>query len=128
VEAERIARALLEASSEFALSRPPELFCGDAREPGKPPREYGNTCTPQLWSSAAMFTCVSSILGLEADLPHKTLRVAPVKTPLWNRIEISGLHFLGQRIDFAVDGGEVRAGRLPAGIHVEAGPPDPISR
>jgi glycogen debranching enzyme len=122
-EAERIARALLEASSEFALRRPPELFCGDVREPGKPPREFGNTCTPQLWSSAAMFTCVSSILGLEADLPHRTLRVAPVKTPLWNRIEISGLHFLGQRIDFAVDSGEVTVGRLPAGIRVEAGPP-----
>ncbi len=122
IEAERVARALLEASSEFALSRPPELFCGDVREAGKPPREYWNTCTPQLWSAAAMFTCVSSILGLEADLPHKTLRVAPVKTPLWNRLEVGGLHFAGHRIDFAVDGSEVKMGRLPSGIRVEAGP------
>jgi len=115
-EAEEVARALLEASGEFALSRPPELFCGDVREAGKPPREYWNTCTPQLWSAAAMFTCVSSILGLEADPPHRTLRVAPVKTPLWNRVEVSGLHFLGHRIDFAVEGTAVKVGRLPAGV------------
>ncbi len=121
-EAERVARSLLEASSEFALSRPPELFCGDVREAGKAPREYWNTCTPQLWSAAAMFTCVSSILGLEPDLPHRTLRVAPVKTALWNRIEVSGLHFAGHRIDFAVDGGDVKVGRLPSGIRVEAAP------
>jgi glycogen debranching enzyme len=119
-EAERVARALLEASSEFTLSRPPELFCGDGREPGEPPREYWNTCTPQLWSSASTFTCVSSILGLEADLPHKTLRVAPLPTPLWNRVEITGLHFAGHRIDFTVEGGEVRVGRLPSGIRVES--------
>jgi hypothetical protein len=65
-----------------------------------------------------MFTCVSSILGLEADPRRKTLHIAPVKTGLWNRIEVTGLHFAGHRIDFAVDGTEVKVGRLPAGISV----------
>jgi glycogen debranching enzyme len=117
-EAERAARALIEASIEFPLRRPPELFCGDVREPGAPPVEYWNTCTPQLWSSAAMFSCVSSILGLDADPRRKTLRIAPIKTELWNRVEVSGLHFAGERIDFAVDGTDVKVGRLPAGITV----------
>jgi len=117
-EAERVARAIVEASMEFPMRRPPELFCGDTRTPGEPPREYWNTCTPQLWSAAAMFTCVASILGLEADPRRKTLRIAPVETGMWNRIEVTGLHFAGQRLDFAVDGTKVKAGRLPAGVRI----------
>ncbi len=117
-EAERVARALVEATLHFPLRRPPELFCGDVREPGAPPTEYWNTCIPQLWSAAAMFACVSSILGLEAEPQGKTLRVAPVPTRLWNRIEVHGLHFAGQRVDFVVEGTEVRAGRLAAGFRI----------
>ncbi|TME41560.1 MAG: hypothetical protein E6I61_05260 [Chloroflexi bacterium] len=117
-EAERLARALIEASIDFPMHRPPELFCGDVREPGAPPKEYWNTCTPQLWSAAAMFTCVSSILGLEADPRRKTLRISPIKTSMWNRIEVSGLHFAGQRVDFTVEGTEVKAGPLPAGVRI----------
>ena len=118
VEAERVARALLEACVEFPLRRPPELFCGDERAPGEPPKEYWNTCTPQLWSAAAMFTCVSSILGLDAGPRRKTLRVAPIETGLWKRIEVSGLHFAGQRVDFVVEGTKVRAGRQANGVRI----------
>ena len=121
-EAERAARALIEASLDFPLHRPPEVFCGDVRTPGEAPREYWNTCTPQLWSAAAMFTCVSSILGLEADPRRKVLRVAPIATGLWDRIEVTGLHFAGERLDFSVEGTGVRVGRLPAGIRVNGSP------
>jgi glycogen debranching enzyme len=117
-EAERLARGLIEAAISFPLRRPPELFCGDARTPGEGPREYWNTCTPQLWSAAAMFTCVSEILGLEADPRRKSLRVAPIETPLWNRIEVSGLHFAGQRVDFVVEGTTVKAGRQANGVRI----------
>src|SRR5439155_1416938 len=95
VEAERVARGVIQAAITFPMRRPPELFCGDARTPTEGPKKYWNTCTPQLWSAAAMFTCVSEILGLEADPRRKSLRVAPIETPLWNRIEVSGLHFAG---------------------------------
>ena len=117
-EAERTARALIEASIDFPMHRPPELFCGDVRTPGEPPKEYWNTCTPQLWSAAAMFTCVSSILGLDADPHSKTLRIAPIETGLWNRIEVTGLHFAGERLDFSVDGTQVKPGPMPAGIRI----------
>jgi glycogen debranching enzyme len=117
-EAEQLARALIEAATDFPMHRPPELFCGDRREPSGRPREYWNTCSPQLWSAAAMFTCVSSILGLEADAHRKRLRIAPIETPMWNRIEVYGLHFAGQRVDFAVEGTEVKAGRLPSGMRI----------
>ena len=117
-ESERVARALMEASIDSPLHRPPEVFCGDDREPGAAPREYWNTCTPQLWSAAAMFTCVSSILGLEADPRRKSLRVSPMKTALWNRIEVTGLHFAGQRVDFTVEGTEVIAPRTQNGVRI----------
>ena len=117
-EAERVARALLEACMEFPLRRPPELFCGEARTPGDPPKEYWNTCTPQLWSAAAMFTCVSEILGLDTNPRRKTLRVSPIETALWNRIEVTGLHFAGQRVDFSVEGTTVKPGRLGSGVRI----------
>jgi glycogen debranching enzyme len=117
-ESERLARSLIEASIDFPLHRPPELFCGDVREPGAAPREYWNTCTPQLWSAAAMFACVTSILGLEADPRRKSLRISPVKTEMWNRIEVSGLHFAGQRVDFTVEGSDVKAARVQGGVRV----------
>ncbi len=117
-EAERLARALVEASVDFPMHRPPELFCGDARTPGERPREYWNTCTPQLWSAAAMFACVNTILGLEADPRRNILRVAPMETALWSWIEVTGLHFAGHRLDFGVRGTEVTTGRLPAGVQI----------
>lgn len=119
-QAERAARALLEAALEFPLHRPPELFCGDEREPGAGPKEYWNTCIPQLWSAAAMFTCVSAILGLEADPNQNVLTVEPVETPLWNRIEVRGLHFAGERIDFTVEGAQVQDAGLPAGVRIRS--------
>ena len=119
LEAERVARALFEATVESPMRRPPEVFCGEPRVPGEPPKEWWNTCTPQLWSAAAMFTLVSSILGLEADHSgRKTLRIAPIETSLWNRIEVIGLHFAGERIDFSVEGTTVKAGRLPRGVTI----------
>ena len=118
-QAERAARSLIEAALEFPLHRPPELFCGDDREPGAPPKEYWNTCIPQLWSAAAIFTCVSAILGLEASPRERTLRVAPIETALWNRLEVRGLHFAGERIDFTVEGKEVRVSRLPKGVSLK---------
>jgi glycogen debranching enzyme len=117
-QAERAARALLEAAIEFPLHRPPELFCGDVREPGAAPKEYWNTCTPQLWSAAAMFTCVASILGLESDARRKSLRISPMKTPLWNRIQVTGLHFAGHRLDFTVEDTHVTVDRAPGGVRV----------
>ena len=65
-----------------------------------------------------MFTCVASILGLEADPRRKHLSVSPIRTGLWNRIEVSGLHFAGQRLDFSVEGTEVKVGSLPDGVTV----------
>jgi glycogen debranching enzyme len=117
-EAELIARAVLEAGMEFPMRRLPELWCGDAREAGRPPALYWNSCTPQAWSAGCAYLLIATLLGLEADARRGRLRIAPIKTALWRRIEVSGLHFAGHRIDFEVDGEQVKVGQLPPGIRV----------
>jgi glycogen debranching enzyme len=118
-EAETVARAVMEGGFAMPLRRLPELWCGDPREPGKPPVDYPGTCTPQAWSAASAFLLVSTLLGLKADAPRGHLSIAPIETPLWRRVEVSGLHFAGHRIDFSVEGTRVKVGALPAGIKVD---------
>jgi glycogen debranching enzyme len=117
-QAEVMGRALFESAFEFPLRRPPELFSGDDRAPGHPPNTYWNTCVPQLWSAAAMYFLVTTLLGLRADAKRGVLRIAPIETALWKRVEVTGLHFAGARLDFAVDGREVKLGRVPNGLRV----------
>ena len=49
------------------LRRPPELFCGLKRVPGKGPTLYPVACSPQAWSSAAPLALLQACLGLEFD-------------------------------------------------------------
>jgi glycogen debranching enzyme len=117
--AETVARALMEGGIAMPLRRLPELWCGNDRKPGTPPVDYPGTCTPQAWSAASGFLLVSTLLGLQADATRGRLRIDPIETPLWRRLEVSGLHFAGHRIDFSVDGTRVKMGKVPDGIKVE---------
>ena len=118
--AETVARSLLEAGAAVPLGRLPELWRGDDREPGRPPVDYPGTCSPQSWSAASAYLLMSTLLGLKADAARGSLRIAPLKTPLWRRVEVTGLHFAGHRIDFAVEGTRVKVGKLPKGISVSS--------
>jgi glycogen debranching enzyme len=117
--AERVARALMEGGMAMPLRRMPELWRGDERETGRPPTDYANSCTPQAWSAASTYSLVTTLLGLSADARRGLLSVAPIETKLWRRVEVSGLHFHGHRIDFSVDGTQVKVGRVPQGIEVK---------
>jgi len=101
--------------------RLPELFSGAERMPGKTPEEYEASCRPQNWGAASAFSVVSTLLGLQADASRGWLRIAPVETALWNRVEVTGLHFAGHRLDFAVEGTRVKLGRVPRGVEVDIG-------
>jgi glycogen debranching enzyme len=118
-EAATIARAVLEAGMAFPDRRMPELWCGTDREPGAIPDDYRNSCRPQNWAAASTFSLVTTLLGLDADATRGRLRIAPIETPLWSRVEVTGLHFAGHRIDFAIDGTDVKVGKLPPGITLE---------
>jgi glycogen debranching enzyme len=117
-EAELVARGILEAGMAFPDRRLPELWCGTLRAPGELPDDYRNSCSPQNWAAASTFSLLTTLLGLSADARRRRLRIAPVATPMFNRLEVTGLHFAGHRLDFVVEGAEVRLGRLPRGVKV----------
>jgi glycogen debranching enzyme len=118
-EAELVARASLEAGMAYADRRLPELFSGAERAPGQVPEDYEASCRPQNWGAASAFQMIHALLGLEADASRGLLRIAPVETGLWKRLEVTGLHFGGHRLDFSVDGRRVNVRSLPKGIRVE---------
>ena len=118
-EAEQVARAVLQAGMAFPKRRLPELWCGNDRETDSPPESYRNSCSPQAWAAGSAFQLITALLGLEADAGRGRLRIAPVETALWGRLEVTGLHFAGHRIDFSVDGTSVKVGTLPRGIKVD---------
>ena len=120
-EAEILARATLEAGMAYTDRRLPELFSGSARVPGKAPEDYEASCRPQNWGAAAAFQMIIALLGLRATPLRGLLRIGPVKTSLWNRMEVTGLHFAGHRLDFSVEGGRLKLGTVPRGIKVDAG-------
>jgi glycogen debranching enzyme len=120
-EAELVARATLEAGMAYTDRRLPELFSGATRTPGKTPDDYEASCRPQNWGAASAFSMVSTLLGLQADASRGRLRIAPVETALWKRLEVTGLHFGGRRLDFSVEGSRVELGRVPRGIEVDIG-------
>ncbi|MEC3953171.1 glycogen debranching N-terminal domain-containing protein [Nocardia sp. CDC153] len=74
--AERLAGGLLEAIIAFG-GRPPELFCGFSRAALPTPVPYPTSCSPQAWASAAPLLLLRAFLGLEPDVPHRTLTVSP---------------------------------------------------
>jgi glycogen debranching enzyme len=117
-EAEHLASAVLEAGMAFPDRRPPELWCGTPRVPGELPDDYRNSCSPQNWAAASTFSLLSTLLGLNADSKRRRLRISPLATPLYKRLEVSGLHFAGERLDFVVEGTQVKLGRVPRGIKV----------
>jgi glycogen debranching enzyme len=119
-EAGLIAVSILEAGMAFPDRRMPELWCGTDRAPGAMPDDYRNSCSPQNWAAASTFSLISTLLGLDADATRGRLRIAPIETPLWRRVEVTGLHFAGHRIDFAIDGTHVKVGKLPKGVTVES--------
>jgi glycogen debranching enzyme len=121
-EAELVARATLEVGMAYQDRRLPELFSGAERTPGKTPEDYEASCRPQNWGAASAFSMISTLLGLQADASGGRLRIAPVETALWRRLEVTGLHFAGQRLDFAVEGARVKLGRVPRGLVVDVGP------
>lgn len=94
--------------------RLPELFCGDPREPGRPPRPYPVACHPQAWAAATLPSLLQSCLGLEWCAARRVLRFTHAALPTdVNLLTIRGLR-LG---DASVD---VRVTRGTGGVHVEA--------
>lgn len=60
----KVLTGLFDASIAMEARRLPELFCGFPRITGDSPTIYPIACSPQSWSSAAVFMLLQACLGL----------------------------------------------------------------
>lgn len=101
----KILSGLFEASQFLELHRLPELFCGFSRRSGEGPTLYPVACSPQTWSSVAVFLLLQSCLGLRIDAPHACLTFSqPVLPPFLEHIEIKNLRIGDATVDLSLEG------------------------
>lgn len=109
---------LLGAGPAFGW-RLPELFAGhDADDTGRP---YPNpaSCRPQAWSAAASVAQLQTFLGLEVDVPGRTVSVHPPSPGPVGALRVEGLPLAGGTLDVSIDrDGTVTHVSAPAGFHV----------
>jgi glycogen debranching enzyme len=107
---DRLFGALLEASSQFADYRLPELFGGQPRAPGESPVPYPVACRPQAWAAGSIPHLLTTGLGLQPEGLSRRLRVVRPLLPTWvERLEVEGLRVAGVGVDlrFERSGDEV---------------------
>ncbi|TDC50809.1 amylo-alpha-1,6-glucosidase [Jiangella ureilytica] len=98
-----LAGGLLRAAPDFAY-RLPELFAGTDARAGEPVLAYPAACRPQAWSAATVVALLQAALGLTADVPGGTLRVAPHPAFAdWFPLRVEGLRVAGHPLTVAVD-------------------------
>ncbi|HWC27597.1 MAG TPA: glycogen debranching N-terminal domain-containing protein [Solirubrobacteraceae bacterium] len=96
----RVFEGMLEAASQFANYRLPELFGGFARREYESPVPYPVACRPQAWSAGAIPYLLKWALGLSADGFERRLRVIRPVLPHWlTRAEVTGLRVADATID-----------------------------
>ncbi len=111
----KILSSLFDASLFLELHRLPELLCGFSRRPGESPTLYPVACSPQAWSSAAVFLLLQSCLALRIDAPRARLSFfQPVLPHFLESIEIRNLRVGDATVDLWLD----RHGQDDVGINV----------
>jgi glycogen debranching enzyme len=100
---EPIFDGLLDAALTMDQRRLPELFCGFRRRSGRAPVLYPVACSPQAWSSGALFHILSSMLGFDIDAATRTLTLnSPYLSPRAGTISIKNMHIGCGSADFIV--------------------------
>jgi glycogen debranching enzyme len=100
----KILCGLFDASRFLELHRLPELLCGFSRRPGEGPTLYPVACSPQTWSSVALFLLLQSCLGLRIDAPQARLSFSqPVLPPFLKHIEIKNLRIGDAAVDLSLE-------------------------
>jgi len=74
-EAARVARAVFDAGSYFALYQMPELYAGLQREDSNFPVQYPDANVPQAWAAGSIFSLLQALVGFEPDAPNGKLYV-----------------------------------------------------
>jgi glycogen debranching enzyme len=100
----KILGGLFDASQFLELHRLPELLCGFSRRPGEGPTLYPVACSPQTWSSVAVFLLLQSCLGLRIEAPRARLSFSqPVLPPFLEHIEMKNLRIGDAAVDLSLE-------------------------
>jgi glycogen debranching enzyme len=124
-EPELVARSILEACMRFGDLRPPELFCGFARDTkfGSPAGEYLVSCSPQAWAAGALFHFLQILVGVEVRSLEGKIKIDPVETCLYRRLRVEGMRVADGLLDFTVEntrsGVRVKVDRKPKSLELE---------
>ena len=122
-EAATIGLGLIEAADRFG-GRLPELFCGFAKQEFAAPVSYPAACSPQAWASASLLSLVRSFAGIEANAPHRTLRLRPAVPVELGTLSVSGLPLFGGSLTVKAVADKVLASGLPAGVTLNSSTPN----
>ncbi len=74
---------MYEAARHSDFYRLPELFCGFRRRDNEGPVTYPVACSPQAWSSAAVYMLLQSALGIEINAVKKRIIFNNPVLPSW---------------------------------------------
>ncbi|HJS67483.1 MAG TPA: amylo-alpha-1,6-glucosidase [Nitrospiraceae bacterium] len=100
----KILCGLFDASLFLDLHRLPELMCGFSRRAGEGPTLYPVACSPQTWSSVALFLLLQSCLGLRIEAPRARLSFSqPVLPPFLEHIQIKNLRIGEAEVDLSLE-------------------------
>jgi len=89
---ELLLKAQLDAATHMHQQRLPELFCGFPRRRARAPVLYPVACSPQAWSSGALFQMLQALLGIEIDGHSRRVRIAGGRLPAWlGHVTLKGL-------------------------------------
>jgi glycogen debranching enzyme len=100
----KILCGLFDASLFLDLHRLPELMCGFSRRAGEGPMLYPVACSPQTWSSVALFLLLQSCLGLRIEAPRARLSFSqPVLPPFLEHIQIKNLRIGEAEVDLSLE-------------------------
>jgi glycogen debranching enzyme len=109
---------LLDALAAFD-GRLPELFGGHAREELGFPVPYPTACRPQAWAAGVPPALIATLLGIEPDIPNRTIALAPRLPPGLTRLRVEGIRFPTGDLSVEVGASGVEVVAAPAQVRVE---------
>ena len=100
----KILSGLFDATMFLELHRLPELLCGFSRRSGEGPTLYPVACSPQTWSSVAVFLLLQSCLGLRIEATRGRLSFSqPVLPAFLEHIEMKNLRIGDATVDLSLE-------------------------
>ncbi|MBN9540557.1 MAG: amylo-alpha-1,6-glucosidase [Alphaproteobacteria bacterium] len=100
---EQVFKGLFDAAAYMDLRRLPELFCGFQRQRGRGPTLYPVACSPQAWASAAPFSLIQALLGLELEPRRSEIRLRQPRIPSFlDEVTLQNLQLGAASVDLRV--------------------------